>query len=223
VKALVKRWVFGAGSRPRRIRLGLLRGLTFIVDPQEKSQRLLGLDEREIAAPVRRAADRGGTAIDIGCHDGWYATFFASRSSISKVLACDRNQVVLDLMMRNLNANQLASRVAVHRVSVGTFTDAGFRSLDDLLRHETPPFVIKIDVDGGELDVLTSGRTVLDEHDCWLIVETHSLALERECARYLQQLGYRTQVIANGWYRKFVPEFRPIGHNRWLVAARDRR
>jgi precorrin-6B methylase 2 len=221
VKAHVKRWVFGDESRARHIHVGLLRGLQFVVDPREKSQRLLGLDEREIAEHVRHGADRARTAIDVGCHDGWYTTFFASRPNIAKALACDRDQVVLDLLMRNVNLNHLASRVAVHRLSVGASTDGGFRSLDDLLRHETPPFVIKVDVDGGELDVLTSGRTVLVEQDCAVIVETHSLELERDCMRYLQQLGYHTRVIPNGWYRMFVPEFRPTAHNRWFVATRD--
>ena len=223
IKARLKSWVLGDESRERHIHAGLLRGLQFVVDPQEKSQRLLGLDEREIAADVRRAADRARTAIDVGCHDGWYTTFFASRPNIAKVLACDRNQIVLDLLMRNVNANHLASRVAVHRLSVGESTEAGFRSMDDLLRHEKPPFVIKVDVDGGELDVLTSGRTVLTGQDCSVIVETHSVELERDCLQYLQQLGYRTRVIPNGWYRALVPEFRPIAHNRWLVATRHER
>ena len=66
-------------------------------------------------------------------------------------------------------------------LAVGEWSAAGIRSLDEILAGETPPFVIKIDVDGGELDVLRSGATVLRDHDCSLIVETHSAELERSC------------------------------------------
>jgi methyltransferase FkbM-like protein len=222
VNPVVKGWIFGSESRPRRIRFGLLRGWTFVIDPRDKSQRLLGLEEREIASHVRVAAEHGRTAIDIGSHDGWYATFFASRPNISHVIACDPNRRVVDRLIENVSLNGLASKVAVHQVAVGGSTAAGFRSLDELLTNEVPPFVIKIDVDGGELDVLTSGLSVLRTHDCSLIVETHSLDLERACSDCLQQIGYETTVVPNGWYRMFVPELRNVAHNRWLVASRTR-
>jgi methyltransferase FkbM-like protein len=216
---IVKGWIFGREVKARRIRFGLLRGQTFVIDPRDKSQRLLGLEEKEIAAHVRAAAARSRTAIDVGAHDGWYATFFASRPNLSRVIACDPNQGVVDRLVANINLNGLASKVDVHRVSVGP-SKAGFRSLDELLRHETPPFVIKIDVDGGELDVLRSGLAVLRDADCSLIVETHSLDLEEGCLSYLRQLGYQTTVVPNGWYRFFIPELRNVAHNRWFVASR---
>ena len=217
----VKGWIFGRETRPRHIRLGLLRGWTFVIDPRDKSQRLLGLDEKEIAAHVRQAAANGRTAIDVGAHDGWYATFFASRPNISHVIACDPNQTMVDRLVENVNLNGLGPKVAARRVAVGGSKAEGFSSLDELLMNETPPFVIKIDVDGGELDVLTSGRAVLRDQDCSLIVETHSFDLERDCARYLGQLGYETTIVRNGWYRVFVPELRMAAHNRWLVASRS--
>jgi precorrin-6B methylase 2 len=221
VKAAIKRWVFGE-SRARLITVGLLRGLRFVVDPHEKTQRILGLDEKEIAPALRKATEGARTAVDVGAHDGWYATFFASRPNIAHVIACDRNQVVVDRLVENVNLNGFAGKVTVHVVAVGGSNAAGFRSLDDLLMKEAPPFVIKIDVDGGELDVLTSGMTVLREQDCSLIVETHSLELERACMACLQQLGYETTVIPNGWYRRLVPELRLVAHNRWFIAGRSR-
>ena len=34
----------------------------------------------------------------------------------------------------------------------------------------------------------------------------------------LESAGYAVTVIKNAWWRVFVPEQRPIPHNRWLVA-----
>lgn len=217
----IKGWIFGHSSRARRIRCGLLRGWTFVVDPREKSQRLVGLDEKEIAPHVRAAARHGRTAIDVGAHDGWYSTFFATRPNIAHVIACDRNPRVVDRLRENVRLNGLGGKVDVQVTSVGLPGAPGFRSLDDLLTGEAPPFVIKVDVDGGEADVLASGATVLLEQDCSLIVETHSLELERACIDYLHGLGYESTVIPNGWYRRFIPELRTIPHNRWFVASRS--
>lgn len=221
LKDLIKRVVFGHESRPRRIGFGLLRGLRLVTDPQRHAQRLLGLYEKEIECHIRKATARARTAVDIGAHDGWYATFFASRPNISKVLACDRNSVTIGALTGNLNLNDLSRKVALHHVTVGSSKSASCRSLDDLLAKQEPPFVIKVDVDGGELDVLMSGRAVLTEQKCELVVETHSAELEADCLRYLQELGYDTTVIPNAWYRRFIPELRMVPHNRWFVAQRN--
>ena len=221
MNARIKGWIFGRSLRPRRIRFGLLRGWRFVVDPLEKSQRLLGLDEKEIASHVRAATEHSRTAVDVGAHDGWYSTFFASRPNISRVIACDHNPRVVDRLKENLNLNGLQGKVAVHVTSVGRSNTPGCRSLDDLLAGEAAPFVIKVDIDGGELDALAGGATVLRDQDCSLIVETHSLDLERACIKHLKGLGYETTVIPIGWYRRFVPELRPIPHNRWFVASRS--
>jgi predicted RNA methylase len=221
VKALLKRVAFGDEPGVRRIHVGLLRGLNFTIDPRDKSQRLLGLEEKEIIGHVREAARHARTAIDVGSHDGWYATFFASRPSIAKVIACDPNPKALDLLRENLAVNNLSGRVDVQQVMVGGSKKPGFRQLDELLDGQSPPYAIKIDVDGGELDVLKSGAQALGR-DCRLVVETHSEGLERDCVSFLQQLGYHTTIVPNAWYRAFVPELRPTAHNRWFVARPGR-
>ena len=82
--------------------------------------------------------------------------------------------------------------------------------LDEL---ERPDF-IKVDVDGGELDVLQSAESTLSQVPA-LIVETHSAELERACGRLLVDHGLRVTVVSQ---RKLGTEMRPIPHNRWLVA-----
>ena len=43
--------------------------------------------------------------------------------------------------------------------------------------------------------------TTLREMDCLLVIETHSLELERDCIATLKDLGYQTRIIDHGWYR----------------------
>jgi hypothetical protein len=211
------------GERPRDISRGLLRGLRFNVDPANKSMRLLGLDEREIAGAVEEAsASPVAAAMDIGANDGWYSLYFASRPNIEKVWAFEPEQWIIDRLHANfaLNAPAFAEKLNVTRKLVGDRDDDRFCSVDVILGDYAKPLVLKIDVDGGEMEVLNGARRTLENKQCTLVVETHSEQLERDCIAFLERMGYRTRIIKTGWYRAFVPEGRGIAFNRWFVARR---
>ena len=75
-----------------------------------------------------------------------------------------------------------------------------------------PPDFLKLDVDGGEVDVL-EGAPLPDIPA--VIVETHSRELEQECGKLLMEAGHEVMVVNQRW---LSPDFRPSEHNRWLVA-----
>jgi hypothetical protein len=79
---------------------------------------------------------------------------------------------------------------------------------------------VKIDVDGGECDILDGASALLQAARVRWLVETHSVALEERCATMLRNAGYRVRIVPNAAWRLFLPEQRPIEQNRWLVAAR---
>jgi hypothetical protein len=83
--------------------------------------------------------------------------------------------------------------------------------------RDSPGF-IKIDVDGGEMDVLQSGQDLLAARRSSVLVETHSPELEEDCNAFLKTAGYLTAIIRNASWRTLVPETRPTPHNRWLWA-----
>jgi hypothetical protein len=80
---------------------------------------------------------------------------------------------------------------------------------------------IKVDVDGFEMDVLQGAIGVLKKMKVRLLLETHSSKLEDNCNHFLKNLGYRTKVVKNGWWRILLKDRRPIEQNRWLVASND--
>lgn len=223
LKSTVKSWVLGRpGPRPRAIRVGLLRGLHFVVDTRDKSMRLLGLDETEIAAAVRRLADGVATGVDVGANDAWYSLYLASVPTVRAVLAFEPEASFHPRFEENFAINDPSFRRKVRLVPkfVGSRDDGGTVRLDDELRDAAGPILLKIDVDGGELDVLAGATETLARPDVRLVIETHSVELERDCVALLQGAGYDTTIIPNGWYRAIVPEQRMITHNRWLTAVR---
>jgi FkbM family methyltransferase len=71
-------------------------------------------------------------------------------------------------------------------------------ALDDLVAETRipPPTIVKIDVEGGELQVLEGAAAVLAAHKPVMIIATHSPELHRECMLWLATRGFRLEVIA---------------------------
>jgi len=72
------------------------------------------------------------------------------------------------------------------------------RSLDSLLdqRQLAPPDVIKVDVEGAELNVLLGAEKTLRSYRPTIFLEAHSPNLSEDCASLLTGLGYRVTVLA---------------------------
>jgi precorrin-6B methylase 2 len=205
MKRLVKRLLLPTGWAPRRVPFGLARGITLEVDFAHETRMYLGLYELEIARHIRRLCRRGMVCFDIGGQYGWHALTFAKLGA--KVVTFEPDAEVLQRLRRNLELNPELKVDVVER-----FVGTGTLRLDEL----APADFIKVDVDGAELDVLRSAGETLGRVS-GLIVETHSLELERDCGRLLMDQGLRVRVVSQ---RGLWPDLRPIPHNRWLMAER---
>jgi predicted nicotinamide N-methyase len=165
-------------------------------------QREFGLYESELSALYRRCLGPGVLAFDIGAADGLTSLIFANRGA--KVVAFEPDEAAIAKFEANLELNpRLASRI--------TLVAEEYRPPADLA-----PRFVKIDVDGGEVEVL---HQIIGAPQC-IVVETHSKTLERDCQDLLSIRGYGVQVVRNRWWRVIYPEYRPIGFNRWLIAVR---
>jgi precorrin-6B methylase 2 len=223
LKAMVKHSMFGPpGERPRTVHRGLLKGLRFNIDTASRSMRLMGLDERELTADIKRLASRAVSALDIGANDGWYTIYFASCPGIQKVWAFEPQTDVVRRLQDNLSLNgpNFVGKVACVNKLVGNRNDESWCSIDEIAPDLPQPAILKIDVEGGEMDVFRGAAKTLSKDGCMVVLETHSAELEVQCQKFLNELGYKTRIVKNGWYRLFVPESRHIEHNRWMIAER---
>lgn len=75
----------------------------------------------------------------------------------------------------------------------------GTVSLDELVcsgRFEYPDFV-KIDVEGGEMEVLLGANTIIEEAHPTIFLATHGDTLRVQCHEYLSSKNYRINPIGN--------------------------
>jgi hypothetical protein len=222
-KSYLKQILLPKGRAARVIRGGLLAGLCVEMDFAHRTQLWLGLQERELEAWFRRFSAGISTAIDVGANEGLYTLYFLAKTPAQKVFAFEPEIENLSHLERNLALNQLASdpRLELVRKFVGATVGREFTSLDAFSAAITPPCLVKVDIDGGEVDLLRGAPILLRAPSVRWIIEVHSIELEMECLEILRAADYRTVVVPNAWWRVFLPELRPIAHNRWLVASRE--
>ena len=218
----IKKTIVQPGAKPITMKYGLGRGLKMVIDPAHKTQRIYGLDELEIATAIRKYALQAKTIVDIGANDGYYTLTLAILNPDAKVFSCEPEPEMRQKCLKNLELNGLKfdERITWVDKFIGLETSYDFISLDELLKSQATPLLLKIDIDGGELEALQSGENILKDKKCLLIVETHSKKLEEDCISFLSGLGYKCRIIPNAWWRVFIPEYRPIEHNRWFLASK---
>lgn len=230
LKGKIKPVLFRNEPRLRRIKFGLGKGTAFLLDRRSQLQFEFGLSESELTRHYRAQIRPTSILYDIGAADGDTAVRLASLVPHGHVFAFEADQNICHEMQHNLDRNpELGRLVEVLNVFVSSREtadrDSSERSIDGLVDRgviPTPNFV-KIDVDGGELDVLKGMhktlRRCLQLRSLSLLVEVHSPELEVDCTRFLRELGYHVEAVRNAWWRVIWPELRPIGHNRWITAG----
>jgi hypothetical protein len=223
VKQRIKQTLLPHGLMPRTIRAGLLKGLRMELDFAHHTQRWLGLDERELSRWFRELRAGVVTALDVGAHVGKYTLYFLAKTSARRVFAFEPDRQALAALQRNLALNGFASdsRLAVVDKYVGSYQSPTFVSLDSYVERVACPCLVKVDIDGGEVELLRGAQQFLSLPDVRWIIETHAGHYETECARILEARGYRTSIVANAWWRCVLPELRPGPPNRWLIALRE--
>ena len=214
MKQAIKRIVLPAPG-PRRLPVGIGRGVRMWIDFQHQTRTYLGLYEIELNRHLRRILRPGVTALDVGAQHGYDSLVIAkhTRTSVA-AFECDAACVVRMTESFALNPT-LASLIRPVQAMVGD--DVGHLGLDEWAYDGgfVPDF-IKLDIDGGEVAALRSAERILRKRHPALIVEVHSPELERDCGTILVAHGYRPIVVSQ---RKIAPDYRPIAHNRWLVAS----
>lgn len=212
-----------ADRSPRTIIGGPLAGIRLHLDLHGELMIYLGLYERETYADIRRLLRGCRGAVDLGAARGDLTIHFLRQPEMLRVIAVEPLDREREQLTANLALNGFASdpRLQVHPGFAGRGEPPLWRTLDELTSGMPGPVFLKIDIDGPEAEVLADARELLQKTDCRLLIETHSPEAENGCAELLQTMGYAMKIISPAWWRVFMPEHRPIPHNRWLAAWRN--
>ena len=169
---------------------------------------------REAYDAVRRRVEVGSVHVDVGGSSGYDALLLAKLTD-APVLTIEASERVVDELTRNVAANP-GLDVRILHARVGAATTADVVSLDELAYGEGfAPGLVKIDIEGAELDALRGATRLLREGRPALVVEVHSPTLEDDCRVFVCESGYPPPTVVD--QRRVLKEERPLAHNRWLI------
>lgn len=223
-----------APRRPYRVVRGPLRGSRFVLGSLSGegggASVYFDMMETEQTAEMLRSISSGGVFFDIGANVGYYS-ILASRlvGANGRVVAFEPVVRNLAYLQRHVELNSawnvtvLPFAVAGENgiLSFSTGPDNAMGSIDrsggsaDVLvpavtlddissRLGLIPDVIKIDVEGAEMEVLEGGRRTIGDRGPTIFLSTHSTELRSECLDLLQDLRYETRPLVEGDAHEFI-------------------
>jgi len=173
-----------------------------------------GLYEIELNRWIRKLIGPTTDVFDIGAQYGFDALMFAQLGA-PRVLTVEADPELEPLIRGNIERNGMVGRVSIDINWVADGTE-GTTTLDELAAKTFMPDFVKMDIEGAEARALRAAPEVLEKCGAWLI-ETHGLDVENECLSILSGHGLLIETVNQ---RTWLPDRRPIGHNRWLIARR---
>jgi len=206
--------------KARKILAGPFRNIMMGLSLRNQTQVYLGLFEKEIHPWLYRLSTGIATAIDIGAAHGEYTLYFLTKTKATKVFAFEPDVSLFPYLRENVKLNGMdqSVRLEISTKFVGLSDNEQEIRLDSLASSVHAPCFIKMDVDGAEEQILKGAKAINALADVRWLIETHSNQLESLCEEILTAAGFQTRIIPNAAWRVFVPEQRPIEHNRWLAA-----
>lgn len=179
----------------------------------------LGSYEFEKQRAIARAVRPGMVCWDVGAHVGFYTLLFAQLTGPKgKVYAFEpvpenlaylrrhvamngfRNVEVLPVALCDHDGMEMFDRGPDS--SMGRLDPQGelrveCRQADALLESGDvrPPDIVKIDVEGGEADVLRGAQRLLQNHKPLIFLATHGPEVHTQCVELLISAGYRVSGV----------------------------
>jgi FkbM family methyltransferase len=153
------------------------------------------------------------TAVDVGANAGFYTLAFASRAS--RVFAIEpfpenARNIIDHLRLNAITNTTLIQAAASNRAGMAYFQAHQSNSmgkltieptqllvptvaLDDVIDHAD---IVKIDVEGAELNVLRGAKRLLSRKAIWLVA-LDGRETRNECRALLSAAGYRIENIGS--------------------------
>jgi len=210
-------------AKYRRVRLGLARGGRLPINLRHQFRMLWGVYEREIRSALASSIRPGDRCYDVGSGDGYYTIALARLASPEGwVCSIEADERLGETLRRTVALNaHLGSRIEIVCAMLGSDIEPMRRreTLDHLVFDKGYPLpqFIKCDIEGGESEFLRGAARTIVQASPRMLIEVHGAVTEQQCCDFLRPQGYRLTIIDQA---AFLPEVRPLPHNRWLYAVK---
>ena len=212
-------------NRPMLTRIwrGPFRGARIVMNPRDSLRKIFGLYEHELNNWLEEALRRVSRVIDVGANDGYFtfgaAAAFRRLGKTGEIIACEPQDRHVAILRESVASQaQTGIRFEIVHALVGRELKPGIITLDSLRSAVDDPndkvsTLVKIDVEGAEVDVIAAGLSWLQPFNLF-VIEVHQerfldplrdlfaeqgLRLMQVDQRPLLLLGRETREEKNWW------------------------
>ena len=167
---------------PVRILRGPFRGATLRLNPRHSFRKIMGVYEHELNGWIKTVLPRVNTVLDVGANEGYFtfgcAAAFRRMNKSGEIIAFEPESQAYESLQLSMKGQQSDNvRISIHKSLVGSEVAPGKTTLDELVRRseniKSPEnALIKIDVEGAELEVIAGASLWLNPTNYFLI-EVH--------------------------------------------------
>ena len=211
---------------PLPILSGPFRGATINLNPQYSLRKVFGIYEHELNEWLEKALLRVDTVLDVGANDGYFtfgcAAAFRRLKRSAEIMAFEPISQHFEELKSSLD-NQPKDKVQVslYNCLVGAEVKAGMTTLD-AIAHEQPfpkapeKALIKIDVEGAELEVIAGASAWLNPTNYFLI-EVHDASFLDILIQKFSAQGIKLKQV-NQQALPIIGRERRTELNWWLLS-----
>ncbi len=198
-----------------RIKSGPLKGYKWI--PSSGSKFIKGTYEPEKTEALGRVLRQGDIAFDVGAHVGYFSILMSKIiGSSGCIYSFEPRGINLSFLERHIKINNCTNIKVINsavgssngkalletrtgtgtgRISLSGNISVNIISLDAFCSQNISPTFIKIDVEGGEYDVLIGAAKTIDKYKPRIVLATHGPELDEQCISWLTGKGYVTYAV----------------------------
>jgi hypothetical protein len=212
-----------------RVWFGPFRGARIVMNPRNSLRKILGLYEHELNDWLEQALRRVRRVLDVGANDGYFtfgcAAAFRRLGQAGDIIAFEPGERCVALLCESLAANAAAGVdapdravcVEIIQTLVGRESKSGTITLDSLaVPRDKTNTLIKIDVDGPEVDVIEGSRSWLDPANLF-VIEVHEQQFIAQLRALFAEQNLRLVLVNQRPLPVLGRETRPE-NNCWLVS-----
>jgi Methyltransferase FkbM domain len=211
--------------QPMRILRGPFRGAIIAMNPRNSLRKLVGLYEHELNGWLKTVLPRVTRVLDVGANDGYFtfgcAAAFRRLGKTGEIVAFEPQQQHMDELQESLGQQAGTTQIRLVQSMVSDAEKPGVTTLDSVkwergnesARSET---LIKIDVEGAELEVLRGAQSWMNASN-YFVIEVH----QEPCLEQISRLFGEHQLRLNRIDQRPLPLLGPemrSKENWWLVS-----
>lgn len=206
---------------PMRVWRGPFRGARVVMNPRTSLRKVLGLYEHELNGWIGAALRRVTRVVDVGANDGYFtfgcAAAFHRQRRGGEILAFEAQAGHVAELEAGIARQQIGDvRIEVLHRFVDRATRGDRIALDDLPIADRSRTLIKIDVEGAELDVLAGAHAWISASNPF-VIEVHREPFLGEITRMFAERGVTLRRIDQQALPIIGKDLRDA-NNWWLVS-----